>query len=89
MLHALVKFGEELRQSPRRETLAALADAELLDVNGDHWTFRSESVRNVTYQTLTKAARAQRHAGVARAIEEDLKSEAAAELVGHHFAAAA
>jgi tetratricopeptide (TPR) repeat protein len=84
-----VKFGEELRQSPRRETLAALADAELLDVNGDHWTFRSESVRNVTYQTLTKAARAQRHAGVARAIEEDLKSEAAAELVGYHFAAAA
>ncbi len=87
--HGLVKFGEELRQSPRRETLAALGDAELLDVTGDHWTFRSESVRNVTYQTLTKAARAQRHAGVARAIEEDAKNEALAELVAYHYAAAA
>ena len=48
------------------ETLAALADVELLDVDGDEWMFRSESVRDVTYQTLTKVARAQRHAGVAR-----------------------
>jgi class 3 adenylate cyclase/tetratricopeptide (TPR) repeat protein len=87
--HGLVKFGEELRQSPRRETLAALADAELLDVTGDHWTFRSESVRNVTYQTITKAARAQRHAGVARAIEDDVKTESAVELVAYHYAAAA
>ena len=47
---------------------AALADAELLDVDGDEWVFRSESVRDVAYQTLTKAARAQRHAGVADAI---------------------
>ena len=89
MWHALVKFGDELRQSPRRETLAALADAELLDVSGDRWTFRSESVRDVTYQILTKAARAQRHAGVARAIEEDAKADAAAELIAYHYAAAA
>ena len=85
----LVKFGEELRQAPKLETLAALADAELLDVSGDRWTFRSESVRNVTYQTLTKAARAQRHAGVARAIEEEGKADQAAEWVAYHYAAAA
>ncbi len=85
----LVKFGEELRQSPKLETLAALADGELLDVSGDRWTFRSESVRNVTYQTLTKAARAQRHAGVARSIEEEAKGEQAAEWIAYHYAAAA
>ena len=41
---------------------------ELLDVDGDEWVFRSESVREVAYNTLTKVARAQRHAGVADAI---------------------
>jgi class 3 adenylate cyclase/tetratricopeptide (TPR) repeat protein len=86
---ALVKFGEELRQAPRIETLAALADGELLDISGDRWTFRSESVRNVTYQTLTKAARAQRHAGVARAIEEEGKFDQSAEWIAYHYAAAA
>ena len=53
----------------RRDTLAhAWSARELLDVDGDEWAFRSESVREVAYQTLTKVARAQRHAGVADAI---------------------
>jgi class 3 adenylate cyclase len=86
---ALEAFGYELGESPRRETLAALADAELLDLTGDQWTFRSESVRDVTYQTLTKGARAQRHAGIARAIKESPKGELAADLVAHHYATAA
>ena len=31
--------------------------------------FRSDSVRDAAYQTLTKAARAQRHSGVAKALK--------------------
>ncbi len=86
---ALEAFGLELRQAPHRDTLAALADAELLDVSGTQWHFRSESVRDVTYQTLTKAARAQRHAGVARAIQDEHKADAAPDLVAYHYATAA
>jgi class 3 adenylate cyclase/tetratricopeptide (TPR) repeat protein len=87
---ALVTFGEKLGQSPHPDSLATLADAELLDVDGDRWSFRSESVRDVAYQTLTKSARAQRHFGVAKAIEEATHgSDLAAERIAHHYASAA
>ena len=87
---ALVTFGEKLGQSPRPTDLATLADAELLDIDGDRWSFRSESVRDVAYYTLTKSARAQRHAGVARAIEEATGgSDVAAERIAYHYATAA
>jgi class 3 adenylate cyclase/tetratricopeptide (TPR) repeat protein len=87
---ALVTFGTELGQQPRRSTLAALVDAELFDVDGDRWQFRSESVREVAYQTLTKAARAQRHAGVAMAIEGHREAgDALAERIGYHYGRAA
>jgi class 3 adenylate cyclase/tetratricopeptide (TPR) repeat protein len=87
---ALVTFGEKLGQSPHPDTLATLADAELFDVDGDRWSFRSESVRDVAYQTLTKSARAQRHAGVAKAIEEATRgSDLSAERIAYHYATAA
>src|SRR5262245_8768988 len=88
--HALVTFGRALGQNPQPDSLAVLADAELLDVDGDQWSFRSESVRDVAYQTLTKSARAQRHSGVAKAIEEATgSSDIAAEKIAYHYATAA
>jgi len=87
---ALAHFGQAMGQQPARATLTALADAELLDIDGQRWSFRSESVREVAYATLTKTARAQRHAGVAIAMQESAgpRPEWAASI-GFHWAAAA
>ena len=42
-----------------------LDDKEILQVDGDHWVFRSDLIREVAYGTLTKADRARRHHGIA------------------------
>ena len=83
----LVRFGDELRQPTEISALNGLVAAGLLALDGRRWRFRSESVREVAYQTLTKAARAARHVGVARAMEDSGK--AVADDVAHHYATAA
>ena len=55
--------------------------------DGQQWQFRSDSVRETTYQTLTKASRAQRHAGVAASIAAH--SPTALDDLAHHTATAA
>ncbi len=82
----LVTFAGKLRQTFDPADLAALAEAGLLDVSGSRWRFRSNSVRDVAYQMLTKAVRAQRHAGVAAA---SAGGRIAVEDVAHHAATAA
>jgi hypothetical protein len=42
-----------------------LCDLGLLVRDSRRWRFRSDVVREVAYQTLTKQVRAQRHSGVA------------------------
>lgn len=83
---ALERFSAELGQTFRLLDLEALDEFGLLDVRGKRWEFRSESVRDAAYQTLTKAARAQRHAGVAKALD---KSSGQADDRAHHTASAA
>ncbi len=82
---SLEKFARELSQVFHLEVLHDLDDLGLLEVRGRRWEFRSESVRDAAYQTLTKAARAQRHAGVAKAISTMGQLDDRA----HHTAAAA
>ncbi len=83
---ALEKFAVELGQTFRSSLLQELDEIGLLDVRGKRWEFRSESVRDAAYQTLTKAARAQRHSGVARALSS---SSAQHDDRAHHTASAA
>ena len=83
---ALEKFAAELGQTFDIEALEELDDLGLMEVRGRRWEFRSESVRDAAYQTLTKAARAQRHAGVARALTD---SPAGIDDRAHHTATAA
>ncbi len=64
----LERFASELGQVFQREVVTELEDLGLVQVIGRRWEFSSESVRDAAYQTLTKAARAQRHAGVAKAL---------------------
>ncbi|MCE9622551.1 MAG: AAA family ATPase [Actinomycetia bacterium] len=87
----LERFATETGNVFDREVVTELDDLGLLEVTGRRWEFCSESVRDAAYQTLTKAARAQRHAGVARALGESSSRGAAAGLEDrvHHLASAA
>jgi class 3 adenylate cyclase/tetratricopeptide (TPR) repeat protein len=62
---SLERFADALSQTFDRDLLIRLDAKGLLEVAGQRWRFRSDSVREAVYQTLTKAARARRHAGVA------------------------
>jgi class 3 adenylate cyclase/tetratricopeptide (TPR) repeat protein len=62
---ALAEFADALGQVFDEGLVEDLVAAGLLEVEGRRWQFRSDVVREVAYQTLTKQARAQRHAGVA------------------------
>jgi tetratricopeptide (TPR) repeat protein len=46
-----------------------LVDEDLLELEDDTWSFRSDVVRDVAYQTLTKLDRARSHLGIATFLE--------------------
>jgi class 3 adenylate cyclase/tetratricopeptide (TPR) repeat protein len=83
---SLEKFAGALVQGSPDVALAELDELGLLEVRGHRWEFRSESVRDAAYQTLTKAARAQRHAGVAMVMRN---TPTAIDDLAHHTATAA
>lgn len=83
---ALERFASGLGQSFEQETLYELDDLGLLDIDGTRWEFCSDSVRDAAYQTLTKAARAVRHAAVATALSS---VSSLADERAHHLATAA
>ena len=56
--------------------------ADVLEIDGPTWEFRSDVVREVAYQTLTKLVRAQRHNGTAAVMSHEQK--APIEQVAHH-----
>jgi class 3 adenylate cyclase/tetratricopeptide (TPR) repeat protein len=75
---------------PLPGALAALHAADLLDVDGDRWEFRSEVVREVAYGTMTKDRRAKVHMGIARWLEQDDSGgDAVVERIAHHYGRAA
>lgn len=58
------------RTTPVDEAVAELVADEIMELDGETWSFRSELVREVAYQTITKADRAKSHLGIAVFIEE-------------------
>ncbi len=74
--------------------LSGLADKEILQVDGPHWAFRSDLIREVAYGTLTKADRARRHHGIASYLASTVPNcrdahERLVDMVAYHFGAAA
>src|SRR4029078_9480574 len=65
---SLQTFADEMGQQFDAADLYELDELGLLEVHGRRWEFRSDSVRDAAYQTLTKAVRARRHAGGAQAM---------------------
>jgi class 3 adenylate cyclase/tetratricopeptide (TPR) repeat protein len=86
-MKSLEQFAEKMRQPFDRNIVAQLDAKGFLELDGQRWKFRSDSVRETTYQTLTKASRAERHAGVAAAIAAH--SPTGLDDLAHHTATAA
>ena len=83
----LERFAAAMSQQFDRSLLSQLDAKGFVEVDGQRWRFRSDSVRETTYQTLTKASRAQRHAGVASSLAKH--SPTAFDDLAHHAASAA
>lgn len=86
-LMSLERFATAINQPFDRLTVSQLDAKGFLVVEGQRWRFRSDSVRETTYQTLTKASRAQRHAGVAATLAA--YAPTAIDDLAHHAATAA
>lgn len=86
-LSGLERFGVEMGQPFDASDLDELAEIGMLDVDDGWWRFRSDVVREVAYQTLTKSARAQRHAGTAAVMSGFEMGPI--DQIAHHAAAAA
>jgi class 3 adenylate cyclase/tetratricopeptide (TPR) repeat protein len=83
----LEKFAIEMHQGFDLGDLDELDQSGLLEIDGPTWEFRSDVVREVAYQTLTKLVRAQRHGGTAAVMSRDPRVPI--EQVAHHAACAA
>jgi class 3 adenylate cyclase/tetratricopeptide (TPR) repeat protein len=86
-IEALEKFAAEMHQEFDDHDVEELADDGLLELEGQWWRFRSDVVREVAYQTLTKLVRAQRHAGTASVMSQSPLIPL--DQIAHHAACAA
>jgi class 3 adenylate cyclase/tetratricopeptide (TPR) repeat protein len=91
---ALMRMAQMMRDDDEDLTpvLDDLVDKDVLRVDGDHWSFRSDLVREVAYSTLTKADRARRHYGIASyMVRHDVKANDPdmVSFIASHFGSAA
>ncbi len=86
-IDALAKFAAEMHQEFDEHDLETLDDDGLIELDGSSWRFRSDVVREVAYQTLTKLVRAQRHAGTASVMAHS--PVIPKDQIAHHAACAA
>jgi len=76
------------------DAVGQLVNDEIMRLDGDRWAFRSDMVREVAYQTITKVDRAVRHFGIAWFMESHVAAEQprpvwVADQLAHHYAEAA
>ncbi len=88
MAHARRNVGDV------RPALEALVAKDVLGVEGEHWSFRSDLVREVAYAMLTKAHRAQSHHGIAEYLESispppDDAADRSVDIIASHYSRAA
>ncbi len=92
-LAALVALGRARGQLDVTGVLDRLARRELLVVDGPEFRFRSDLVRDVAYETLTKADRARRHSHVGAHLAERAAAAGRDDDVilpmAHHYGTAA
>ena len=86
LVFSLEKFGQAQGQQVSKAVLDDLVDSGLLEIEGRRWAFKSDSVREVAYHTITKSVRAMRHVGIAMSMGAHHASQ---DDVAHHLATAA
>ncbi len=92
---ALAMMAEVMRGiTDLAPVLDGLVANDIIEVEGEHWAFRSDLIREVSYGTLTKADRARRHHGIAAYLSSTVAScqeapERLVDMVAFHFGAAA
>lgn len=67
----LVRYAHPDEPIDIHASLGVLVDEDLLEIEGNAWSFRSDLVRDVAYQTLTKVDRARSHHGIAGFLEHE------------------
>jgi class 3 adenylate cyclase/tetratricopeptide (TPR) repeat protein len=76
-----------------RRNLDELVAKDLLALDGNSWSFRSDMVREVAYETLTKGERARYHARLGTFLRQQAKErgreDEQLEALAHHFGMAA
>ena len=90
----LVRLAEHAKRTADAAAVtAALGGKEIFELSDQHWSFRSDLVREVAYQRLTKLDRLRRHAGIAEYLDASLGSrfadDAAVDAVARHYLEAA
>lgn len=92
-LDALVALAEARHDSTARQVAESLASRDLIELDGSMWSFRSNLLQEVAYETLTKAERARRHARLAAWLTEHRcrlgREDEELEHVAHHWSVAA
>jgi class 3 adenylate cyclase/tetratricopeptide (TPR) repeat protein len=92
-LEALDALAAARGETSGSALLTALADKDLLVVEDGSYEFKSDLVRDVAYETLTKGERARRHAAVAQWLAEysqrTEREQEHLERIAHHYAQAA
>lgn len=92
-IRALAALGRSRGVDDVRTLLSSVSTRDLIGVEGGRWEFGSDVVREVLYETLTKAERARRHWMLATWIEEAStkanRGDEFLEQVAHHHASAA
>ena len=90
----LREMGHQLQRGVDVDAgLAQLVADEIMEVSANVWSFRSDLVREVAYQTITKADRAKLHLGIAHYLEEAVATRKprpvwVVDQLAHHFGAA-
>jgi class 3 adenylate cyclase/tetratricopeptide (TPR) repeat protein len=89
---ALAALGGD-GKAPLRRAVDDLVARDVLTVDGNEWAFRSDLVREVAYETLTKGERARHHARLGEFLREQAKERGREgeqlEALAHHFGMAA
>ena len=92
-IEALEALARARKESGGKQELSSLADKDLLVVDDGRYEFKSDLVRDVAYETLTKGDRARRHAAVgewlATFAQRTEREDEHLERIAHHFAQAA
>lgn len=92
-MEALIALAEARGDPTAAQVAESLAGRDLIELDGSMWSFRSNLLQEVAYDTLTKAERARRHARLAAWLADHRcrlgREDEELENVAHHWSVAA